>query len=101
MDDQTLIALKASIKKWEKNAKIENLENARFSPRSCPLCTLFLKKDCFGCPVRNKTGIGFCYKTPYLSSNRAFSLNDLFAFKTAALEEVTFLKSLLPNEAKP
>ena len=101
MNNQTLTALKASIKKWEKNASSYEWTLIKTGPEDCPLCELFIGKNCVGCPISKKTGYSFCIKTPYDKADDFANLKNLPAFKVAALEEVTFLKSLLPNEAKP
>lgn len=114
MDAETLKALKASIAKWERNAKARKPENFKTGIGNCPLCEMFHPYrrgviyrdglDCAGCPVQKKTGYGGCYGTPY--SNAAEAHDDWEhdptqgkAARAAAREEVAFLKSLLPVEA--
>ncbi len=102
MDDATLQALKDSIAKWEKNARAECLDNVRMGMLHCPLCKIFNGRghrgnDCEGCPVREHTGVQYCYETPYWDADKA---NDYFQFErflSAARAEVDFLKSLLPE----
>ena len=99
MNDETLTALKASIVKWEANAAVNDLENATMGPETCPLCQLFHNYFCDGCPVFAAVDERRCVKTPYNKCYDAHDLRRLTAFKAAALKEVAFLKSLLPQEA--
>jgi len=122
MDERTLIALKASIEKWEKNATFTDIDTIKTNAGDCPLCYLFnyyIKQNCYGCPVSEKTGSRFCINTPYSKADRLYDkllrfmlscwdeeeakrsplMNQLTQqFREAALEEVEFLKSLLPTE---
>lgn len=103
MEPKTLKALKASIKKWERNVKVRKPENAKTGPFDCSLCLKFFEKGCHGCPVSIKTGEICCYDTPYWNARRA--LNEWLTYpeyfkhkwQTAAQAEVDFLKSLLPE----
>lgn len=63
---------------------------------SCALCFLYRNSACHGCPIRLKTGVGCCHKTPY---NTYTDLQDVKpipyeALISAAEQEVAFLKSL-------
>ncbi|WP_424967298.1 hypothetical protein [Dinoroseobacter sp. S375] len=102
MDAKTLEALKASIAKWEKNARVRKAENAKLTVIDCPLCDLFHKLGCEGCPVAERTGEISCWDTPYEHAyhERGEWLEDASRgplFRAAAREEVAFLKSLLPE----
>jgi hypothetical protein len=105
MNRQTLKALKGSIKKWELIVRGESVDKGI---RNCPLCELFWKKDCKGCPVSDKTGDVYCNGSPY---SRWEKCSDLLRNAEAlnwecavggsksrriAKAELKFLKSLLP-----
>ena len=92
MPAATLKALRGSIRKWE--GIVAGTEED-YGEDNCPLCKLFLKKDCEGCPVSARTGKGSCFGTPYRDTLRAFGKE---AYDTAAQAEVDFLKSLLPRD---
>ena len=100
MDARTLEALKASIAKWEKNAVIEDLDDATMGPMDCPLCCLFHSNGCVGCPVSSE-GHHQCDGTPYDAASRAWRNDKLEDFIGATRAEVAFLKSLLPPEEAP
>ena len=99
MDAHTLKALKASIAKWERNALVEDTEDAMMGVKSCPLCVLFHHNECHGCPVFAADNRHFrCGFTPYDDAEEAFAYERLAEFHAAARAEVVFLKSLLPPE---
>src|SRR4051812_10552999 len=93
MDAETLEALKGSIRKWEAIVDGTGIDEGWIN---CPLCRLFLKTGCAGCPVMEKTGIETCLATPYVDYRRAANKrsNDAHA---AAIQEMDFLRSLLPE----
>src|ERR1017187_3270088 len=103
MDADTLKALQGSIAKWE-GIVAGTLKNA--GPDNCPLCQKFFepydaKRTCFGCPVMKKTGHQFCVGTPYrkYEEEEAWAINpNSETLHTLALQELNFLKSLLPQE---
>lgn len=101
MDAKTLEALKASIAKWEENAAVTELSEARVYGDTCPLCKLFSYDintlDCKGCPVAVKTGKSQCNGSPW-DAARGAKYKTLGKFRAAARKEVAFLKSLLPAE---
>jgi hypothetical protein len=105
MDALTLEALKASIAKWERNVAAVTPDDVELGYMACPLCTLFWDDDCKGCPVAMKTGKVECDSTPYYDAYWAFNNWILLgsssvageAFRSAAQDEVDFLKSLLPE----
>jgi hypothetical protein len=84
MDAKTLEALKASIAKWERSAEAKTPAGYKTGQKDCPLCVLFFWKDAW----------------------KAYANWDLFPKSSkrrdrahaAARDEVTFLKSLLPEE---
>jgi len=101
-------AIIGSIEKWHgilfDNAEDRGIDN-------CPLCKLYFKKDCEGCPVRGATHLPFCRKTPYVSwvnlwdkvGIEEMRLSELDAFpaeqklaKKHARGELWFLVKLLP-----
>ena len=104
MDRTTLVALKCSIGKWR---KIVDLKGADLGSKNCALCRKFAYyEDCIGCPVREKSGTGHCYETPYEAWSNHLSVHRqgrTVRCKTCSLlaqEEWEFLKSLLPRGVK-
>jgi hypothetical protein len=114
MPPKTLIALKASIEKWERWARGKYHDNDVLGITGCPLCYLFydaksnpeLEFDgCHGCPVSARTGKAFCDGSPYdiISatvygpSSAISDLVDIPQFLKHAAAELKFLKSLLPK----
>jgi hypothetical protein len=100
MDERTLEALKGSIRKWERIAH-EGGEDLSFD--NCPLCKLFFQNSkCEGCPVAAKVESFGCLRTPYSSAwlpatdDMPTRKADTLEALSAALEEINFLKSLLP-----
>lgn len=103
MDKKTIRALRASIRKWERNAKVKHPDKYLLDSDDCPLCGLFFHHDCEGCPVMQKTGRPNCGGTPYIKANIACSnwewqAGPMEEAHAAAQEEVAFLKSLLPEQ---
>lgn len=62
IDEITLKILHGSIRKWIKIATWEGYDSGS---DNCPLCSIFLKNYCAGCPISEKTGQGYCEGTPY------------------------------------
>ena len=63
MNRKTRKALLESIFiKWENILSCKGDENGS---DDCPLCKMFLKKSCEGCPISTKTGLVYCENTPY------------------------------------
>jgi hypothetical protein len=101
MDEQTLEALKGSIKKWE---DIVNGTAVDDGPRNCPLCALFHNLYCYGCPVSEVSGDSCCNNTPYEDwcdhHHALMKVTPLYVKtpeeKSLAQAEVDFLRSLLP-----
>jgi hypothetical protein len=87
MDKTTLKALKGSIAKWEAIVAGTGHDNGG---DNCPLCKMFLYKECHGCPVNEETGRKFCHGSPYEKWNEYHSVGH-------AQAELAFLKSLLPE----
>lgn len=97
MDSKTLAALKGSIKKWE------GIVAGKISDEgqdNCPLCQMFFKGRCHGCPV------GDCNESPYYDWFYAtLKIDPPFFANTPELHrlaqaELDFLRSLLPDEEK-
>jgi hypothetical protein len=114
MDPETLEALKGSIAKWERVVEGGQQENG--GPTDCPLCSRFNSQfnknltnpPCQGCPVSIRTGQKFCEGSPYDEIEKledggeyVFDSNEEFVstFRSAAKEELEFLKSLLPRQS--
>lgn len=103
MDERTLEALKASIRKWDANANVSCFSDARILALDCPLCRVFAGNDddkktwCIGCPVKEKTGFDDCRRTPYTAAKYAYGKRDLEDFVSKARAEADFLRSLLPE----
>ena len=51
MSDETLAALKASIKHWDDNVMAKTPGGASVGANACALCGLYIERRCFGCPV--------------------------------------------------
>lgn len=102
MDSETRTALEESIAHWKRMASGDRRNSEAPTSDDCPLCEMFYNKldVCDGCPVRIKTGRTYCGDTPYHDAQRAWTEYGLDSseFKYAALAEVDFLTSLLPNE---
>ena len=115
MNKHTLTALKASIKHWEENVAAENPKDSNAHGSSCPLCLVFNKETCTGCPVKLETGFDRCDRTPWARAYSAWydwlcsTIETLSAitiqrrkqkWRMAARAELKFLKSLLPKVKK-
>lgn len=93
-------ALMASIEKWERNAVADRRGDALMGPAHCPLCELYIDKDCDGCPIYAKSSTRYCGDTPYRECEQSRDLWDLSddfqgAFQAAARAEVDFLRAVL------
>lgn len=106
MDADTLEALRGSIAKWEAIVEKRGEDNGC---GNCPLCLKFNRmhttgarhrysneddspppSNCAGCPVAEATGQDYCDGSPY---ERYGTLTRPHG---VAVEELAFLKSLLP-----
>lgn len=101
MDAKTAEALEASIIKWE---LIKNKKPEALGARTCPLCLMFHPNftdggECDGCPVKQKTQVPYCRKTPYNLASAALDFGTDAEWKIAAQEEIDFLISLREPEA--
>jgi hypothetical protein len=104
MDNKTLVALKGSVEKWQ---KIVDRSGIDYYADNCPLCTLFNLPGmrCKDCPVRDKTKLHACGKTPYSEWSNHHRREHPYCSprkiqcttcEQLAREELEFLKSLLP-----
>lgn len=97
MDDITLTALKGSIAKWDAIAGGTGIDGGI---EDCPLCDVFYKKSCAGCPVRKKTGRSQCVGSPYeawrMVASEPYSKASTPERVELAKVEANFLRSLLP-----
>lgn len=103
MDDKTLAALKASIAKWDRNAEADTPDAYLVDAEDCPLCDLFWRNECGGCPVKAATGQVCCDGSPYIKALAArrrwiFGAGPAFAAHKAVRAEAAFLRSLLPKD---
>ena len=108
MNKDTLIALKGSIKKWQ---KIVNRKGEDSSSGNCPLCVLFnsyckVRDSNQRCVVYQKTGRMDCDMTPFRKwANHHEAKHNIWGphkiecptCKQLARKELKFLKSLLPS----
>jgi hypothetical protein len=101
MDAATLKALRGSIVKWQLIVDGTGIDKG---PDNCPLCQMFnnmvnpkAQAACRGCPVREATGVARCEGTPYEQYSDLDQDLDDKERAEAAVEELEFLKSLLPE----
>ena len=104
--------LEKSIEKWKRNAVAKTPNDAHIYEDTCALC--HEHQDCQGCPVAEKTGEDYCSSSPWekawvefkdweylffrLGPSRSAN-NAKRRFRRAALKEVAFLESLLPEKS--
>jgi hypothetical protein len=101
MPPETLTALQGSIAKWQAIVDGTGVDNGA---ENCPLCQLFhadFRTDeefgCSGCPV-SEAGHHGCGGTPYDAYSHARTEGKE---REAAVKELAFLKSLLPEGVSP
>ena len=108
MIDETLEAIRGSIKKW---SLIVHLNGEDKGCDNCPLCYLFDDSyGCQGCPVYAYTGNNYCESTPYQAwhdhheAKHATTNHDIYYHdyrihcpecRRLAQEELMFLQSVL------
>lgn len=95
--------LEKSIEHWERLASGNRYPDEADDCESCALCETFLHNQagwCFGCPVAIAVNDIGCKGTPYTEASIAGQSHGLDSaeFKSAALLELEFLKSLLPKD---
>lgn len=100
MPTNKIDALRESILKWRRVYKFirDEQEIPVCDEDSCPLCNLYIHKDCSGCPVRRSTGEKWCDGSPYDSYCRARGHGEGTLAEHLALAEIKFLEMLLDNE---
>lgn len=120
LDQRTLVALRRSIEKWERNAEAKTPDEYRIGRSDCALCSVFYRLgepvdlSCKGCPVNSATGRQGCRQTPYvraeyvhyewarayyyMASKAVYAAARATAL-AAAREEADFLRSLWPAGA--
>ena len=92
----TLRALDESIAHWERLAFGPRRPGESIEAGECALCALFFAEVCYGCPVRERTGLRYCSGSPYVFARQAredYGL-DSGEFHTAARAELEFLRAL-------
>ena len=97
MDAKTLEALQDSILKWEKIVAGTGEDRGA---DNCALCQMFnlgrpMADRCQGCPVHAHTGKQFCRGTPLDDRDETTNAEREMEL---AIEELDFLRSLLPPE---
>ena len=102
MSQKNVYLLRQSIAKWEKNARVTTLEDAKLGMSECPLCHEYAVRNegasCVGCPIMKYTGRPSCINTPYYDAEDAYGCGELSIFTAAAREEVKFLRRVLEAE---
>jgi len=97
---KTVVSLDKSIEKWENIVSGNGMD---FGADNCELCHKFGKVGCFNCPVKEKTGFGSCYETPFAKwrNHHKEVHSNMFSRKVEckvclrlAKEELAFLKGL-------
>ena len=108
MNSRTLKALEGSIEKWRKIAYEDGEDR---STNNCPLCSIFSHKPkCGDCPVRLKTNIQACARTPYEKwalhhqekkshTTQPYKV-ECSTCKNIAKAELKFLRSLRPRKKR-
>ena len=108
MNEKTKEALELSIAKWVAIVKGVGKDHGS---NNCALCDLYIKNNCFGCPVEIRTGTMFCSKTPYddwiKHHTKVHDNNFFYAWHAEIIcdtclyfaeQELVFLKSLREEE---
>jgi hypothetical protein len=96
----TMDALKLCIRKWRYIVQYYKKGGERIledgGSHTCSLCMQFGCNGCDGCPVKEKTGLSACKKTPYWRYTNAMGVaaSKVKALK-AAEAEVEFLVDIL------
>lgn len=69
--DETALALNRSVMRWHRFANVTDLSDPAIDDQ-CPLCLLFLKGGCAGCPIADMTGQTGCRGTNYRAAIDAY-----------------------------
>lgn len=101
MKEKAITALKQSIEHWEKIVAGDDSE--QIGSFHCALCRQYHAKECRGCPVKARTGLKYCFGSPF-EAIEDFADRCLMPIKNSdpeftplAQAELDFLKSLLPK----
>lgn len=112
MDNKTLTALRESIAHWDRMASGKRQKDEHIGVPDCALCALFWTWDklgtdspsCVKCPVMQRTGKKFCVGSPFDAASNIVNDHhgdegyDTPEFREAAMRELEFLRSLLPED---
>lgn len=69
-------ALRDSIAAWEAGRYASAPAASGIGPAACPLCAVFYKRGCHGCPIETDTHMTSCDGTPY---EMALTAHDTWA----------------------
>ena len=94
MTPKTRKALEGSIRKWE---RIVAGKGRDLGAENCPLCELFIRNGCFGCPVSDETHRPSCHNSPYdqWAVLALHDSNQIVAGKAIGAEALRFAKAEL------
>ncbi len=68
-----------------------------YGHRNCALCQIYLDHECVRCPVSMHVDAPYCHSTPYDNwTATAMRGAHVTKLRVLALEELNFLRSLLP-----
>jgi len=109
MNKATREALEGSIRKWRAIVKGTGVDGGS---DNCPLCQMFISRECLGCPVAEVTHRIDCDGSPYMAAARLMEKVDpdqvpfhprravTKEAKELAQAELDFLISLRPKKGK-
>ena len=103
-EQSAIKALGESILAWGKKlAQVRNglWREVKFGTSSCPLCQIYYRDACEGCPVYRDTGERYCKGSPYDDVSVAFgrclecgSPTNLRALEASVKAELEYLRRL-------
>lgn len=73
------------------------------TPGNCAMCVLYFaepSRRCDGCPIKQFTGKGYCFDTPYTEAEQRYKdiyngdATSLTTFRAAVRAEIKFLQEL-------
>jgi len=109
MDARTAAALEESIVHWTEIRDAEMPTDVCLGPKECALCALFIGRNCFWCPIAERTNLTRCSGTPYDEAYDAFDDWEWWdnpaseaakaRWRAAAQAMLDFLISLRPKAA--